>query len=187
MAYARRPRKQGEERRGRKRPGIQPLCAPSQCMDACCQSLCPLTTIDPFGTLNAVRPDGWEELELTVDSGASETVVGENMILSTDVVESAASRRGVKYEVANGVTIPNLGEQRFTVHTEEGIQRNITAQVCDVTKALLSVRKMVDAGNRVVFDKRGSYVEHCQTGERMYMTEKAGMYVIKVWTKSSGF
>ena len=131
-----------------------------------------------------VGNDGWEEIEMTVDSGASETVVGDGMIMSSEVREGPASRRGVEYEMANGVRIPNLGEQRFVAHTLEGHQRNIKAQVCDVTKPLLSVRRMVETGNRVVFDKDGSYVEDRNTQERMYLNEKNGMYVLKVWTQA---
>ena len=89
------------------------------------------------------------------------------------------------YEVANGVRIPTLGEQKFIGTSGEGISRQLVAQVCDVNKSLLSVGKMVNAGSRVVFDKRGSYIEDPETGDIMHMEEKHGMYVLKQWTKSS--
>ena len=60
------------------------------------------------------------------------------------------------YEVASGHQIPNEGEKRFQAVTEEGREKQMTLQVCDVNQGLLSVRKMVDAGNRVVFDKDGT-------------------------------
>jgi hypothetical protein len=59
--------------------------------------------------------------------------------------------------------------------------------VCDVNKALLSVKKMTSAGNRVVFDDDGSYVEDKRSGERMWMSEEEGMYILKLWVKASGF
>ena len=99
--------------------------------------------------------------------------------------EGAARRRGVEYEVANGVRIPNLGEKKFVGISNEGVSRQITAQVCDVNKGLLSVRKMVNAGNRVVFDRHGSYIEDAQTGEIMNLEEKQGMYILRLWTKTS--
>ena len=52
------------------------------------------------------------------------------------------------HEVVNGVRIPNLGEKKFQEYSEEGT----VTQVCEVNKGLLSVRKVVEAGNRVVFD-----------------------------------
>eukprot|EP00973_Karenia_brevis_P060029 8352702-Karenia_brevis.AAC.1 len=69
----------------------------------------------------------------------------------------------------------------------EGVRRNITAQVCDVNKALLSVKKVVDAGNRVVFEDEGSYIEDRVTGERMWLEESSGMYVLKMWVPTSTF
>ena len=125
----------------------------------------------------------WEEIELAVDSGASETVVNDDMLKSVQTQESAASRRGVEYEVANGIRIPNLGEKRFIGTSDEGVSRRLTAQVCDVNKALLSVSKMVKAGNRVIFDPDGSYIEDKNTGECMNLKEKNGMYMLSLWTK----
>ena len=121
-------------------------------------SLNMLMTIIPGG-INRVTDDEWEEVEMTVDSGASETGIGEDMVESAELREGRASRKGTVYEVVNGVRIPNLGEKRIIGTSEEGISRTITTQVCDVNKGLLSVRRMVDAGNRVVFDKSGSYIE----------------------------
>ena len=141
-----------------------------------------LMTIVP-DSLNSVTNDGWEEIEMTVDSGASETVVGEDMISAVATKEGQASRRGVVYEVANGVRIPNLGEKQFVGVSHEGISRHITAQVCEVNKGLLSVRRMVAAGNRVVFDGQGSYIEDPQTGEIMNMEERNDMYILRLWTR----
>ena len=71
--------------------------------------------------LNAVSADGWEEVEMAVDSGASETVIGEEMVATTPLNESEGSHRGVEYIVANGDTVPNLGEKRFNAWTGEGV------------------------------------------------------------------
>ena len=145
-----------------------------------------LTTIRPEG-LNVMNSGGWEEIELTVDSGAGETVVPEGLVNSVEIKEGAASKSGVQYECANGERIPNLGEQKFMAYTQEGCQKRIRAQVCEVTKALLSVRRLVEAGNRVVFEEGGSYIEDIYRKERMYLQEKHGMYTLKVWTKGTGF
>ena len=118
---------------------------------------------------------------MAVDSGATETVVGEDMLTSVQTVEGEAFKRGVEYEVACGTTIPNLGEKVFVAVAEEGQRRKMRAQVCAVNKALLSVSRMVQAGNHVVFDQKGSYVEDLHSGEKMYMYEKGGMYMLKMW------
>ena len=59
----------------------------------------------------------------------------------------------------------------------------ITAQVCGVNKPLLSVSKIVAAGNRVVFDPDGSYIEDTESGEKVWLKNQGGMYMIKMWVK----
>ena len=135
---------------------------------------------------NSVGETGeWTEVEFAVDSGATETVMNEDMLNSIETKEGVAAKRGVVYEVANGVRIPNLGEKRFVGYTAEGGGREVVAQVCDVNKALLSVRRMVAAGNRVVFGD-DSYIESMTTGERVCLEEKEGMYIVNMWIKSDG-
>ena len=80
--------------------------------------------------------------------------------------------------------IPNLGEKEFNGTSEEGLIKSVKAQVCDVNKALLSVKKMTGAGNRVVFDEEGSYIEHKQSGRKMWMREENNMFVLGLWVKT---
>ena len=141
-----------------------------------------LGTVEPEG-INTLDDLEWEELELAVDSGATETVIGEESLQSIKLLEGAAYKRGVKYEVANGIRIPNLGEKRFVGVTEEGLSREIVAQVCEVNKPLLSVSKIVAAGNRVVFDENGSYIENIASGEKVWMKSQGGMYMLKMYVK----
>ena len=58
----------------------------------------------------------------------------------------------------------------------------MTAQVADVSKALLSVKKIVAAGNKVVFDD-SSYIEDKNTGDRTWLHEENGMYMLRMWVK----
>ena len=77
--------------------------------------------------INKCDEQEWEEIEMAVDSGATETVVGENMLTSIDTKEGSAYKRGVQYEVASWDLIPNLGEKRFVGICENGETRNMTA------------------------------------------------------------
>ena len=143
VAVARRRERQGTKK-------SQLAMVKRTCQDACCGRLSILETSRP-ASLNAIKADGWEEVEMAVDSGASETVVGEDMVVTANLHESEGSRRGVEYKVANGESIPNLGETMFVAWTQEGANRNIKAQVCSVQQGLLSVKRMVEVGHRVVF------------------------------------
>ena len=66
---------------------------------------------------------------------------------------------------------------------ENGFARSLTAQVCEVDKCLMSVSKVAKAGNRVVFEGNGGYIEDKETGERIWMVDKRGMYFIQIWVR----
>ena len=146
-----------------------------------------LGTRCPEGVNSLEGKEEWEEIDFPVDSGATETVVSDEMLTSIDIVQGEASRRGVEYEVANGVCIPNLGEKKFIASTESGTLRRMTAQVCDVSKPLLSVKRVIQAGNRVIFDEEGSYVQDKETGEVMPLRETGGMFHLKLWVEKPSF
>ena len=74
----------------------------------------------------------WEEIKFSVDSGATESVCPPDMPASIPTLAGEANRRGVEYEVANGVAIPNEGEKKFLAVAEEVREKSMTVQVCDV-------------------------------------------------------
>ena len=78
-----------------------------------------LGTVEPEG-INKLDDLEWEEIELAVDSGATETVIGEEALKSVKLLEGSAFKRGVQYEVANGIRIQNLGDNQFIGWTSEG-------------------------------------------------------------------
>ena len=84
------------------------------------QELRIIRTIEPETVNSVTTKNKWEVVDLTVDSGASESVISEDMIPNIPIKQEDASRRGVQYEVANGVRIPNLGEKKFQGYSEEG-------------------------------------------------------------------
>ena len=73
---------------------------------------------------------------------------GPQRLIPPDILEDVELRqgapflRGVEYEVANGVQISNLEECEFTGVIAEGSMKTVVAQVCDVNRCLLSVRKI---------------------------------------------
>ena len=122
--------------------------------------------------------DEWEELVMTVDSGAGATVVGKHQ---GKAVAAINPRPDIKYEVADGTHIPNLGEKSFAAYTNDGVIRSMTAQVTEVNKALLSVSKLLSTGHRAVFDPQLSYIEHCESGEWFPMEESNGTFALRLW------
>lgn len=127
----------------------------------------------------------WEKLEMTVDSGAAETICPATSASNVPTVPGAKMKQGVRYTCAGGKKLDNLGEKHCLMSTEESeTQHRMTMQVAEVNRALLSVSRAVDGGNRVVFDQNWSYIENKRTGERTTIQRRGGLYVLETWIKS---
>ena len=87
------------------------------------------------------------------------------------MMDTEASKTGKHYRAANGSTIRNYGQRVVKGTSENGLALSLPIQVADVHKVLGSVREMVKAGNRIVFDEDAngkccSYLEHKKSGKR---------------------
>ena len=56
-----------------------------------------------------------------------------------------------------------------------------------MNRDLLSVHRMIQNGQRVVFDEEGSYIEDKQSGHRTWMEEQGGMFTLSMWVRNPGF
>ena len=134
--------------------------------------------------LRRCESDEWETIETILDSGATVTVIPPHMARAYDVTPGEASKAGVRYEIANGEEIPNLGEKNMYVMTEEGSWREFKAQVAEVSKALQSVRSLVKAGHLVVFgdgeDGCNHYVLNKFSGEINRVNDDGINYLMKL-------
>ena len=99
----------------------------------------------------------WKKMSVAIDSGAAGTVMPHTMVTEYPVIETDKSRSGACYSSATGEPIPNLGEQRLPLSTEEGSLRAMMFQAAPVAKPLGSVKRIRQAGHCVVFDEDGPY------------------------------
>ena len=132
----------------------------------------------------------WEEIEITVDSGACDTVMPREMCSGISVLQTPDSLRGMEYEVANGASLPNLGERRCLMMSEDSqITKKITFQCADVHKALLSVSRVADLGYACTLGKFGGQLEDTVTGEKIPLHRRGNLYVMRAWIRQdpSGF
>ena len=81
----------------------------------------------------------------------------------------------MEYDIATGELIPNLREKKFQAVSQQCVSRSIIVQVRAVNKALMSVKKVMRAGNRVVC------IEDKVTGEKIWATDGGGMFMVKMW------
>ena len=70
-----------------------------------CKSINTLVEIVPEGVNALEETQEWEEIEMAVDSGATETVVSEDMVKAIETQLGEAMKRDVRYEVARGELI----------------------------------------------------------------------------------
>ena len=148
-----------------------------------CHHICNLERETYPGNLCSVEQfrGSWERVPVTVDSGAIDTVIPRRIAKGIMIKQTEASRNGLKYRSASGNAIVNEGEKNLKGYTNEANMVDMTAQVAEVTKPLGSVRAFVKAGNRVVFDNGGSFIQNKATGVKTAIEDRNGAYVFDLW------
>ena len=156
-----------------------------RCTDElCCPQLCSLFDSElDLGNLQSEQP--WVKVESVMDSGAAESVAPPDLAPWVEVQESEGSRRGQTYVSASGDRLPNLGEKRLQVTTEEGNKALATYQVADVTRPLCSISKVCDRGNTVTFTASGGYISG-KNGERTSFRRQNNVYVLDMYLRNPG-
>ena len=108
----------------------------------------------------------WTQIELTVDSGACDSVIPAEACSSVPLTPSFQSINGICYEVANGQTIPNLGERQCMLWAEGGSSpKGINLQVADIHKPLLSISRCADMGFECRLSKNMGALTDTANGE----------------------
>ena len=92
--------------------------------------------------------------------------------------EFPLSREGAEYEVANGQSIPNLGERRCDIMTVgSATAKRITFQVADVHKPLLSITACADMGFDCFLGSEGGMLRDRLTHEVIPLHWKGTFFV----------
>ena len=136
--------------------------------------------------------------EITVDSGAGESVVNPDVWPDTDLKPSKGSVKGQRYVGPRSEMMDILGEMTVKVRTERhgggDISSRMTFQGAKVRKPLLAVSEVTDKGNIVVFDGSGSFIlpNTCagvasvrktttRVQGRIPLHAKNGVFVLRTW------
>ena len=121
-----------------------------------------------------------EKVRFGVDSGAALTVVQKHTGADYPLQKSV-NRKVMR--AANGEVIPDLGSRDLAVvgHSASGDQcQFLRATVAPVSKNLLSVSALVDAGHEVVFGPSESYYRHQKTGKKKNFQRINGVYELEL-------
>ena len=140
--------------------------------------------LNNVGTESGVSQTDGKRVELTIDSGAAEHVVGPQDLPH---LPTGTSRKHIQYTMANGQKTSNKGEKHVKAVTRDGHEISFKAQVTDVHRPLMSVSRICDKGHRVVFESHGGYIESLTTGERIHVRRDHNVYRLQVDVPESGF
>ena len=110
------------------------------------------------------------------------------------VVHGEAAMAGVRYEIADGNEIPNLGEKLMPVVTREDSWRSLKVEFADIARAPQSVPSLVNTGHKVVFGGGADGIERCiensVTGEVNWVEDDGFNYLMTYYIapkESAGF
>ena len=125
----------------------------------------------------------WKPVTSIVDSGAINNVAPSS-VSAKALVESNGSLNGMTYHTADGTRIPNLGQKTLETVSEDGsTQLSQTFQIADISRPLTSVGELADAGNLVVFGRKGGFIVNPDTGRRLNFQRGHGVYLLKTWSQ----
>ena len=123
---------------------------------------------------------GWKCVECILDSGASESVCPPSMAPLWAIEDSPGSKIGLHYLSANGGRIANRGQQRLPIELAGGVRTHAVFQVADVSRPLISVAKLAEAGKAVIFGCSGGVIRDIATGVDTPFERRDGIYIFKM-------
>ena len=125
--------------------------------------------------------NGWRKIRVVMDSGAAECVAPKDMAPQYRIADSVASRSGVFYTSADGGRLDNLGQQELPIAFDNGMRAMATFQIANVSRPLMSVARICELGNRVLFGASGGVIVNLESGQVTPFEKEDGVYVFSMW------
>ena len=129
-----------------------------------------------------VSSDTWENIEAAVDSAAVDCVMPWQMLPHIRTVPSERSKAGRHYVAANNQEIRNRGQRKVRFTTDEGQTKSIGFQSAEVSRTLISVDKLNDAGCDVMLNRKNPRIVTAN-GEVIKLRRKGGVFILNLWVK----
>ena len=129
-------------------------------------------------------------VEAAADSGAGEHVLAESDAPAYAIEESPGSKLGQNFIGAGGHRMPNKGQVRLSMRADNGKKgRDVktTFQVAKVTRPLMSVSKICDAGMSMRFTAALAIVEDKNGKEVMRFRRQGGLYIARMKLRNPNY
>ena len=149
---------------------------------------CSLMKTSPATSLRAVSISGetwggYRKVEATLDSGAADCVCGLEDFPEEMLAEPNEQMADVQYICADGGKIPNLGTKTVQGLTTQGEKMSVKFQVTQVTRPLIAVSKLTEAGHDVNLHKKGGTIRNHASGKVTTVRKVDGVYVLDIWVR----
>ena len=122
--------------------------------------------------------DKWVKVRVTMGSGAAGHVMFESMFPRVKLKRKTTPK---KFVAANGEQIKELGEKTIPFKKNEGIQRCITFRSANVVKPIISMQKVVRAGNTVMLHDKNPHIRNIRDGTVIKLDVSNGVYTMDMW------
>ena len=86
-----------------------------------------------------------------------------------------------KFVAANGEKTKDLGGRTIPCKSVEGVHWCVKFRSADVVKPLISIRKVVQAGNVVVLDEKNPHVRNNRDGTVIKLDVNSGVCTMDTW------
>jgi hypothetical protein len=124
-----------------------------------------------------------QHVDILVDSGAVDSCCPRDFATAVPTEKGEVKR----FVSLQGAPIRHYGEKDVTVKIEEtGEEAKIKMQVTNCKSAVMSVAKVCDKGNRVVFEQDGGWIEEKRTGRRIGLKRINNLYLLKAKIEENG-
>ena len=121
-----------------------------------------------------------EKAEITVDSGAGESVCPTNLLPQEPLKHT--TKVGTVYRAAGGQALTNKGEKTITFQSGEVLGSMSFQAIDSLQQPLAPAARITEKGNQIVFnDLEGkSYIQNHSTGKKVPLHKESGVHVMNV-------
>ena len=123
----------------------------------------------------------WEKIQVKLDTGAVDWVFKQDAAHGFKLKESAASKNNIPYFAANGTSIKKHGQRDCVGFSGDWVPLAVNVNVAEVRSNLGGGMPIIEADNRIVLDKDGSFIENKRTGSRIKVNHEKGAFTFDFW------
>ena len=125
----------------------------------------------------------WVRISAGIDCCAGNTVIPIDML--PEILTKQTDKSGKEFTCANGGKIKNEGEKIIPFITNEGEKKSVRAQRTKVTRMLIAVSSLNNAGYQVSLNRDDPFMKNMANGKVTKLKMKNGIFLMDLWIDTS--